>query len=76
MKCYYRSFKAMREDSLYDQGQIIFLLSLMAELARRREAIKLPFTKNIVLALLSFDTTTLKQSPYSAQVIRILAVLL
>jgi hypothetical protein len=76
MKCYYRTFKAMREDSLQDQAQLIFLLSLMAELARRREGIKLPFTKNIVLAMLSFDSTTLKQSPFSDQVIRILAVLL
>ena len=36
MKCYYRHFKSMREDDLHTQGQLIFLLSLMAELARRR----------------------------------------
>lgn len=76
MKCYYRHFKAMREDDLHEQGQLIFLLSLMAELARRREKAKLPFTKNILLAMLSIDRGTLKSSPYSCQIIRILAVLL
>lgn len=76
MKCFHRAFKGLAEDSDQDQSNLVFLMSLMAELARKDQKIRLPFTRKIVLALLSFDSSTLKQSSHSCQLIKILAVLL
>jgi hypothetical protein len=51
-------------------------MSLLAEITRRNDKIKLPFTRKIVLAMLNFDETIIKESIYGSQIINILAVLL
>jgi hypothetical protein len=60
MKSFHRHFKGLGEGE-QDQSSLLFLMSLMAELARKNQKIRLPFTRKIVLALLSFDCSTLKQ---------------
>ena len=76
MKSFYRCFKQMEDESEEQQHRLIFTMSLMAEIARRNEKVKLPFTRKIVQAMLSFDCTHLEQSAYGQQIIKILAVLL
>jgi hypothetical protein len=75
MKCFYRTFKAM-EDSHPSQHQLVFLMSLLAEISRKQEKVRLPFTRNIALALLSFDLNTIDESHKGNQILAILAVLL
>jgi hypothetical protein len=76
MKYFYRTFKGMNDENEENQLQLIFIMSLMAEISRKSEKIKLPFTRKIVLAMLSFDENCLKESAYGPQIIKILAVLL
>ena len=71
MKCFYRKFKEIVDGADHDQSQLIFLLSLLAEVSRRSQKIRLPFTRKIVLALLTFDA-----SIQHGKIITILAVLL
>lgn len=76
MKYFDRTFKAMSEHDDQSQYQLVFLMSFMAEIVRKNQKVKLPFTRKIVLAMLSFDSTTLKESGFGSQIIKILAVIL
>ena len=76
MKCFYRCFREMAEESEEQQHRLLFILSLLAEIARRQQKVRLPFTRKIVQALLSFDCHLLTNSHYGQQIITILAVLL
>lgn len=76
MKCFYRWFKQMAEENEEQQHRLVFIMSLLAEIARRNEKVKLPFTRKIVQAMLSFDCQHLAKSNYGQQIIKILAVLL
>ena len=60
MKYFHRSFKQMAEENEEQQHRLIFTMSLMAEIARKNDKVKLPFTRKIVLAMLSFDCNHLK----------------
>lgn len=76
MKCFYRFFKQMAEENEEHQHRLVFIMSLLAEIVRRNEKVKLPFTRKIVQAMLSFDCQHLEQSNYGQKIIKILAVLL
>lgn len=76
MKCFYRCFRQMAEESEQQQHRLLFVMSLLAEIARRNQRVKLPFTRKIVQAMLSFDCQHLEHSHYRPQIITILAVLL
>ena len=71
MKCFYRKFKGIDVKNDQDHSHLVFLLSLLAELSRRNQKIRLPFTRKIVLALLTFDPSILH-----TKILTILAVLL
>jgi hypothetical protein len=71
MKCFYRKFKEIDVKTDQDHSHLIFLLSLLAELSRRNQKTRLPFTRKIALALLTFDPSILH-----TKILTILAVLL
>jgi hypothetical protein len=55
---------------------MLHVLSLLAEIVRQNPAAKLPFTRKIVLALLTFDLESVGSAAGGQQVIAILATLL
>jgi len=57
-KLFYRVFKAI-DVGKESQTYALFLLSLLAEIVRIHPSAKLPFTKKIVLSILSINITSL-----------------
>lgn len=72
---YYKLYKSLNEKE-NNQTYMMFVLSLLAEIVRQHQEVKLPFTRKIVLALLTFDLESFDQSEEGQQLLAILAVLL
>ena len=74
MKLYYRMYKNLTGEQ-DQQEHIVFVLSLLAEIIRQHQDVRLPFTKKIVLSLLTFDHDNLKSLECRHQVVMIMAII-
>ena len=54
MHCYYGVYKKINEKDSQNEF-LLFLLSLLAEIVRQNNQVRLPFSKKTVLSLLNFD---------------------
>ena len=70
---YYRMYKKINGEQ--EQEYIVFVLSLLAEIIRQNQDVRLPFTKNIVLSLLTFDYDNLKSIECRHQIVMIMTII-
>lgn len=75
MKHFYRLYKDLNSDP-DSENKILFVLSLLAEIIRKERVVKLPFTRKIVQALLSFDIDALSKSVRGEKIKVIISLLL
>lgn len=75
LKLFYNLYKKIDSDKA-DHEELLFVISLLAEVLRKNSSIKLPFSKKTVLGLLAFDPETLEKVKGKNQIMTVLAILL
>ena len=74
LQTYYGIYKKINENA-GEQEKMLFLLSLLAEITRQNNQVRLPFSKKTVLSLLNFDESAIFQIKGAHQIFMILMIL-
>jgi hypothetical protein len=74
LKLFYQLYKEIGSEKERLEN-ILFVISLLAEILRKNSSIKLPFSKKTALSLLTFDSNTLDNAKGKYQIMMILVIL-
>jgi hypothetical protein len=76
MKLFLKSYQHPNLQEATVQNKLLIILSIMAQIAQFNPTVRLPFSRKISLAVLSFDLTEIIHGIEGEKVIEIIAVLL